>query len=118
MKYVIHELLPTGRTVRRESFTSKAEAENQCYLLNTDLDEENHHYVEQEEDITVTLYGYDEISKRTGVEIGTLRAWKARGKMPEPDFLTMTGRPVPGWLPETIDPWIAKNKKPAGVLAE
>ena len=51
------------------------------------------------------LLGYEAISHLTGVSVKTLRAWKARGKMPTPDYVVLTGNPVPAWNDSTIEAW-------------
>lgn len=51
------------------------------------------------------LLGYDAISELTGVSVKTLRAWKARGKLPTPDYVVLTGNPVPAWKAITIAKW-------------
>lgn len=55
--------------------------------------------------IPTELYGYDAIAELTGVQVKTLRAWKARGKLPTPDYIVLTGNPVPAWRKETITAW-------------
>lgn len=62
---------------------------------------------------TVVLMDYAAIAERTGLEPTVIRLWKSRGKMPEPDFMIAQS---PGWLPETIDAWVAtfeNGKAPA-----
>lgn len=54
------------------------------------------------------LIGYTEIGARTGIPQSTLRAWKTRGRLPEPDFTVGNS---PAWFPETIDPWITENTR-------
>ena len=44
------------------------------------------------------------VGERAGLAHQTVRQMRARGQMPDPD--AMIGRAV-GWLPETIDKWIA-----------
>ena len=44
------------------------------------------------------------VGERVGLAHQTVRQMRARGQMPEPD--AMIGRAI-GWLPETIDKWIA-----------
>lgn len=53
------------------------------------------------------LVSYGELRQRTGIPYGTLRMWKARGKLPAPDY-TVGQSPV--WLPETIEPWILEHE--------
>jgi len=55
------------------------------------------------------LLGYDAISELTGVSVKTLRAWKARGKLPAPDYVVLTGNPVPAWKAITIAKWNARR---------
>ena len=45
-----------------------------------------------------------QVGERVGLAHQTVRQMRARGQMPEPD--AMIGRAI-GWLPETIDKWIA-----------
>lgn len=53
---------------------------------------------------TVVLLDYAAISERTGLKPDVLRLWKSRDKMPQPDYMIAQS---PGWLPATIDAWIA-----------
>jgi hypothetical protein len=62
----------------------------------------------QEEKPTVPLLGYMEIAEATGQDISLIRVWKNRGKLPNPDFRLGQS---PGWLEETITPWIQENRK-------
>lgn len=57
------------------------------------------------------LLGYDAIAELTGVSVKTLRAWKARGKLPAPDYVVLTGNPVPAWKSITIAKWNERRKK-------
>jgi predicted DNA-binding transcriptional regulator AlpA len=43
-----------------------------------------------------------EVAERTGLAESSVRTYRSRGGMPEPDV--MVGR-TPGWLPATIDEW-------------
>ena len=45
------------------------------------------------------LLSYADLSERWGVREGTLRVWKARGRLPEPDLI-ISG--VPAWKESTI----------------
>jgi predicted DNA-binding transcriptional regulator AlpA len=54
------------------------------------------------------LIDYDEIQERTGIPYNTLRVWKVRGKMPEPDY---TVGQSPAWLPAHIEPWIEEHSR-------
>ncbi len=50
-----------------------------------------------------------EVARRTGLSLNTVKVYsQIPGRMPEPDVLI--GR-VKGWLPETIDAWIAERKE-------
>lgn len=50
-----------------------------------------------------------EFAERTGLSLNTLKAYsQIPGRLPEPD--AVTGR-VKGWLPETIDAWMAERAK-------
>lgn len=53
----------------------------------------------------VELLGYEAIAELTGISNRLLRVWKARGKMPAPDFIVLTGNPVPAWKRKTILDW-------------
>jgi predicted DNA-binding transcriptional regulator AlpA len=44
------------------------------------------------------------VASRIGVTADTVSSYRARGYLPQPDI--MLGR-SPGWLPETIEAWIA-----------
>ena len=48
-----------------------------------------------------------QVGERAGLAHQTVRQMRARGQMPDPD--AMIGRAI-GWLPETIDKWIAARK--------
>lgn len=49
-----------------------------------------------------------EVADRAGLSRNTVRSYaKIPGRLPEPD--AMVGR-VQGWLPETIDDWIARRE--------
>jgi predicted DNA-binding transcriptional regulator AlpA len=60
---------------------------------------------------TVVLMDYAAIAERTGLEVQMLRLYKARGKMPAPDYMVSQS---PGWLPETIEEWV-KSFTPEGL---
>lgn len=48
-----------------------------------------------------------EVADKTGLSANTVKAYShVPGRLPEPD--AMIGR-VRGWLPETIDTWMAKR---------
>lgn len=44
------------------------------------------------------------VSERSGLADSTIRTYRSKGLMPEPD-VTIGG--IPGWYASTIDPWIA-----------
>jgi hypothetical protein len=52
-----------------------------------------------------TLWDYNMLSHVTGIPVNTLRQWKWRGKLPEPDLETASG---PAWWAETIAPLAAR----------
>jgi len=52
---------------------------------------------------TIALYDYQRISAESHVPVATLRVWHQRGKLPEPGYRLGQS---PGWLAETIRPWI------------
>lgn len=71
---------------------------------------------------TVELFDYNRISAALGVSTPKLRVWHQRGKLPEPDFRLGQS---PGWLAETIEPWIRVQRSgreaaaaPAGTPSE
>ena len=49
-----------------------------------------------------------QVGERAGLAHQTVRQMRVRRQMPPPD--AMIGR-QPGWLPATIDEWIAARKK-------
>jgi len=49
------------------------------------------------------LLGYREIAEQIGVSMATLRNYRRRGYMPEPDVM-LADRPR--WHPSTIEKWI------------
>jgi hypothetical protein len=51
----------------------------------------------------VTYLSYDDIAKLTRIPVATLRVWRHRGKMPEPDYMP-SGR-IPLWTEKTIQGW-------------
>lgn len=56
----------------------------------------------------VLLWTYAQISELTGMEQGTLRVWRTRGKLPTPDYVIGEGegnRSDPAWKPETVRQW-------------
>jgi hypothetical protein len=53
---------------------------------------------------TIVLMDYAAIAAKTGLDANRLRLYASRGKMPEPDYKVSQS---PGWLPETIDAWMA-----------
>lgn len=55
---------------------------------------------------TIALYDYQRISAELGIPTANLRVWFQRGKLPEPDYRLGQS---PGWLAETIRPWIAEQ---------
>lgn len=58
----------------------------------------------------VRYLGLKALAERAGISPGTASAYLARGYLPEPDALTEEGsRQARGWLPETVDEWIASR---------
>jgi hypothetical protein len=55
--------------------------------------------------MTVNLFGYKGMAEYTGVSEATLRVWKSRGKLPEPDFIVNNGIATPAWTPATMWLW-------------
>lgn len=55
--------------------------------------------------VVVRYLGVTEVAERTGLSVNTVKSYsKIPGRMPQPDCLV--GR-VKGWLPDTIDRWMA-----------
>jgi predicted DNA-binding transcriptional regulator AlpA len=61
-----------------------------------------------EEKPIVPLLGYADLAQATGQDINLIRVWVNRGKLPRPDFRLGQS---PGWLEETISPWIKAHTK-------
>lgn len=57
-----------------------------------------------------TLYEYADLSRLSGIDAATIRVWKARGKLPAPDFVVGQS---PAWKPETVEAWLATLAAPA-----
>lgn len=55
----------------------------------------------------VELWTYAQIGELTGITAGTLRVWRSRGKLPEPDFLVGEW---PAWKEATVRDWWAKRE--------
>jgi hypothetical protein len=53
------------------------------------------------------LVGVREIAERTGLSYEAVRSRKARGELPDPDYVLATG---PIWRAEIIDDWRASVK--------
>ena len=56
----------------------------------------------------MTLYGFAELARVTGVRPGTLRQWHRRGKLPPP-LATLAMGPV--WGGKVIEEWIKEVAK-------
>lgn len=54
----------------------------------------------------VELWTYAQIGELTGKTAGTLRVWRKREKLPDPDYLVGEW---PAWKPETIRAWWASS---------
>lgn len=50
------------------------------------------------------LLSMRQVAERAGLAESTVRTYRARGGMPDPDEMIGV---TPGWLEQTIDPWIA-----------
>lgn len=62
--------------------------------------------------VVVRYLGVTEVARRTGLSLNTVKSYsQIPGRMPQPDCLV--GR-VKGWLPETIDTWIARRELQQG----
>lgn len=59
---------------------------------------------------TIALYDYQRVSAESGIPAAKLRVWFQRGKLPEPDYRLGQS---PGWLAETIRPWIQEQRAAA-----
>lgn len=55
---------------------------------------------------------YQDISDLTGIPKGTLRQWRARGKLPEPDYMPPrpTGSTMPLWSQQAIEEWWEEHR--------
>ena len=59
---------------------------------------------------TVTYLGLADLAARAGISKNTADSYRSGGYLPEPDALiTSNGRVVRGWLPETVDAWLANR---------
>lgn len=58
---------------------------------------------------SVKLLSMAELAERAGLAESSVRTYRSRGKLPEPDITIGT---APGWLPQTADPWIATLRAP------
>lgn len=57
--------------------------------------------------LVVRYLSVTEFAARTGLSINSVKAYtQIPGRLPEPD--AVVGR-VKGWLPETVDAWMAKR---------
>lgn len=56
------------------------------------------------------LWTYAQISDLSGISPNTLRVWRLRGKLPEPDY--EIGQ-WPAWKPDTVKQWWAGQQAPA-----
>jgi len=56
----------------------------------------------------MTPVGQTEIATRLGVPLDTVRKWKHRGVMPEPEW-TVGGRPA--WNLDTIEEWAIRTHR-------
>lgn len=56
----------------------------------------------------VTYLGLADVAARAGLSAGTVDNYRRKGYLPEPDAVITSGdRLVRGWLPETVDYWMA-----------
>ncbi len=54
--------------------------------------------------------GLAALAERAGLAKGTVSAYLSRGYLPEPDAVIVEGRrEARGWLPETVDAWLANR---------
>lgn len=53
-----------------------------------------------------------QVAEATGLSVETVRTLRRRGQMPEPDVVIGEGttRPQRGWMPATIDRWMATRE--------
>ena len=56
------------------------------------------------------LWAYAQIADHTGVNVGTLRVWRSRSKLPVADF-TVGDEEWPAWWPATIQDWWAARQR-------
>lgn len=52
------------------------------------------------------LWTYAQIAEHTGITAGTLRVWRTRKKLPDPDFIIGEW---PAWRPATVRQWWAES---------
>ncbi|WP_035740268.1 helix-turn-helix transcriptional regulator [Parafrankia elaeagni] len=50
------------------------------------------------------LIGYREMAERAGIKPGTLRSYRNKGLLPEPDDLSVPDRPR--WKTSTVEAWL------------
>ena len=50
------------------------------------------------------VWGVGAVARRVGMPTPTVMAWRDRGMLPKPDFVTASGRVL--WLPATIECWL------------
>lgn len=55
------------------------------------------------------MYGYQELSDRTGISVETLRVMKHRGALPAPDSPPSSRSPF--WSDETIAGFLAQHER-------
>ncbi|WP_083473018.1 AlpA family transcriptional regulator [Frankia sp. R43] len=53
------------------------------------------------------LIGYREMAERAGIKPGTLRNYRNKGLLPEPDDLSVPDRPR--WKTSTFEAWMASR---------
>lgn len=55
-----------------------------------------------------TYLGIADLAERAGISPRTADGYRRKGLLPEPDAVITSGdRLVRGWLPETVDYWLA-----------
>lgn len=55
------------------------------------------------------LWAYAQIAEYTGLNVGLLRVWRSRGKLPVADFV-VGEEEWPAWKPDTVKSWWKAQK--------
>ena len=66
----------------------------------------------------VQYLALSDLAKAAGITFNTVKSYKAKGLLPEPDALIGLGdRAIRAWLPETVEEWI-KNRPGRGARTD